>query len=266
MAPYITKFISAKSSNFLIIGSKYTFRDGVFGLRLDNKRPSAQLELIRIWDKGYVAVESEYFWEFGDGHWAYGQVVTHSYSERGTFIVTLTFTPITGEPVAVRKGLVTVSEYSTVYNWDWNGDAENDGAVVEYAFSTKGSKIVTLTCVSADATASRKCLITVTGYAAAEYSWSIGGTTAVKNYSWSTFGTKIVSLQVSAADEAVSERFVQIQVDDVAVDATWHYGDGVSDALGVHEYATTGVRDVTLDVSNKGQSATLTKTGYITVT
>jgi PKD repeat protein len=239
----------------------------VFGLRFDHRKPSSVSELIRVWDKGYVAVESEYFWKFGDGRWAYGQVVSHIYRTRGTFIVTLTVTPITGEPVAVRKGLVTVSEYSTVYNWDWNGDAENDGSVVEYVWNTKGSKIVTLTCVSADATVSRKCLITVTGYAAAEYSWSFGSYLASAQYSWNEFGTKIVSLTVTGHQEVPSIRYVQIQVDDVAVEATWHYGDGVSDALGVHEYSEAGVFDVTLDVDdNKGDSDSLTEENYITVT
>jgi len=231
---------------------------------------------VRCWDLGIKIDRADFairifgggclfIWDFGDGYYGYGRTVTHSYTDRGSYIVTLTERSADLLEISTRMCLVTVSEYSTVYNWDWAGDID-DGQVVTYSWTTKGSKIVTLTCVSADATVTRSCIITITNYLPAVYLWSVGGTESVRSYSWSTFGTKIVSLQVSAADEAASIRYVQIQVDDQTIEATWHYGDGVSDALGVHEYSEAGVFDVTLDVSNKNDSDSLTENDYITVT
>jgi PKD repeat protein/KaiC/GvpD/RAD55 family RecA-like ATPase len=122
-----------------------------------------------------------YFWDFGDGTNATGLIVTHSYAENGTYVVTLTVTDndaakastnatktvLNQHPVAsFTESAETVYTGETItfnatssydsdgfiisYFWDF-GDGENTtGVVVDHSYVDNGAYTVTLTVTDED--------------------------------------------------------------------------------------------------------------------
>jgi PKD repeat protein len=124
---------------------------------------------------------TSYFWDFGDGANASGVIVEHAYPDNGNYTVTLilmdnngatdtataTKTVLNRSPVALftesaetayvnetimfnASGSYDSDGYIASYFWDFGDGANASGVIVEHAYSTNGTFVVTLTVTDDD--------------------------------------------------------------------------------------------------------------------
>ena len=84
-----------------------------------------------------------YNWDFGDGSTAQGDVVTHVYSDDGTFTVTLTVTD-DGTPTpatATDTATITDEDSNTIvgYEWDFGDGTTAEGSTQTHAYGDDGT-------------------------------------------------------------------------------------------------------------------------------
>jgi len=220
-----------------------------------------------------------YFWGFGDGTNATGDIATHIYTDDGIYTVTLTVTDndtlsdTTSANVTVlnKSPIATFTESAeTVYtgetitfnasnsydpdgsivNYFWNfGDGTNATSVIaSHAYADDGVYTVTLTVTDDDgATASQMATKTILNRAPVA--------------SFTESATTVRTGEVIYFDASGS-----YDSDGVIVSYFWDFGDGTN-ASGVvvdHAYADDGTYTVTLRVTdNDGATATATATKMV---
>jgi len=223
-----------------------------------------------------------YFWDFGDGSNATGVVVSHSYADDGTYIVSLTVTDddnatgtatatvnilnrpptasfaesaetaYTGEEITFNASSSYDSDGSIVsYFWDFGDGTNATGIVVYHTYGDNGTYTVTLTVTDDDgATAS---------------------TTATKTI---MNRPPIAAFTESAETVIVGETIYfnassSYDPDGSIVSYYWDFGDGTN-ATGIyveHSYSSSGVYTVTLFVTdNDGDTSSTSSTKNVEVT
>jgi len=206
-----------------------------------------------------------YFWAFGDGTNATGVVVSHAYSENGSYTVTLTVTdndggtgtttavktvlnrlPVasftesattvyTGEVIRFNASASYDSDGSIVsYVWTFDDGTNATGVVVDHAYSDDGVYTVTLTVTDDDGgTATATATKTVLNRAPIA-SFTESATTV--------YTGEVIYFNASASYD----------LDGSIVSYFWDFGDG-SNTTGVvvsHAYADNGTYVVTLIVTD----------------
>jgi len=214
-----------------------------------------------------------YFWEFGDGTNATGQIVSHSYSAYGTFTVTLTITDSEGFSDTTSKQ-VNVRQYPRA---DFTYTP-----ILPYVNET----------VTFNASAS-----TPEGGVIISYAWDFGdgktGSGMIVNHTYTSYGTYYVTLTVKDSEELSTSTTKQIRViigpvasftrtpqyplvnqpilfnasasydpDGKILAYAWNFGDGntttVSEPTIYHAYSTADIYKVTLIVTdNDGLAASV---------
>jgi len=219
-----------------------------------------------------------YFWNFGDGTNATGMTVNHSYTDDGTYTVTLTVTDDDGainlttstKTVLNRSPVAMFTESAeTVYTndiisfnasvsydidgtisnyfWDFGDGTNTTGVIVSHSYADDGAYVVTLTVTDNDS--------------------ATGSTTATKIVlnrppvaSFSESAETVNTNQVIHFNASAS-----YDPDGTIVSYLWNFGDG-SNATGVavdHSYVDDGIYTVTLTVMDDdgaSNSVSATKT------
>lgn len=206
-------------------------------------------------------------WDLGDGTTAEGATVAHTYTEPGTYAVTLTVTDDDGATATATQEVTVITGLPTAQ------------------LALTADRLT----VAVDASASSDPDGTLTGYA-----WTFGdgstGTGATAQHTYAAPGTYTVGLTVTDDDGQVATASQDVTVGtgepvadftattarrDVTLDATtssdpdgeivdweWDLGDGttLSGQTATHTYAEPGTYTVTLTVTDDdGQEATATR-------
>ncbi|MCK4474594.1 PKD domain-containing protein, partial [Candidatus Bathyarchaeota archaeon] len=209
----------------------------------------------------------DYFWIFGDETNDAGTIVSHAYTDDGTYIVTLTITDDDGatalasaaKTVLNRPPIANFTESAeTVYTseviyfnasasydldgtvvsywWDFGDGANATGVTVDHAYADDGSYAVTLTVTDDDgATASAVALEII----------SNRSPTAVFTCKTSTaYSGEVIPFDASASYDP----------DGSIVSYTWNFGDdNITTSFTTtinHTYTTPGTYNVTLTVTD----------------
>ncbi|MHA2428302.1 MAG: PKD domain-containing protein, partial [Candidatus Hermodarchaeia archaeon] len=224
------------------------------------------------YDPDGVIIDS--FWDFGDGTNATGIVVSHSYSEDGTYTVTLTVTDDDGatdlvtstktvlnrSPVAIfSESAETVHTGDTItfnatdsydpdgsivsYSWDFGDGNVANGVFVEHSYANDGAYDVTLIVTDDDGATD-----------AATSTKDVGNKPPVASF---TESAETIYTGEVATFNATSSH----DPDGVIVSYFWEFDDGTT-ATGEnvdHAYADDGVYIVALTVTDDdGLTATVT--------
>ena len=220
-------------------------------------------------------------WSFGDGATNTSQNPAHTYTTAGTYTVALAVTTADGSDTATIQGYVAVTEPPVPPTADFSGSPTSGPAPLTVQFTDQS----------------------VQGTAPiASWLWSFGdaGTSTAQNPShvYSLPGTYAASLTVTTADgtdTAMKTDYIAVcapptaiffgspttgvapltvQFTDLSLPGagpigswSWSFGDGgtSTEQSPSHAYATSGVYDVSMSVSDGCGADTATKSGYITV-
>jgi len=220
-----------------------------------------------------------YFWDFGDGTNATGVAVQHSYSENGTYTVTLTVTDDNGavgtatatKTVLNRSPIASFTESSETaytgesitfnasasydpdgtivsYYWDFGDGTNATGVVVSHAYSNDGNYTVTLLVTDDDggvaSSSSMKTIINQPPIAAFNYS---------------------PIFPIALEDSVTFNASSSFDPDGSIVSYVWDFGDGsfanVTEPILTHTFGTHGQYTVTLIVvDNYGLSNNISRT------
>jgi PKD repeat protein len=217
----------------------------------------------------------EVCWEFGDGSYAVGSNVSHTYDSDGVYIATLIITDAFGA-MSVHNIMVTVLNSPPTadagvdvsgdedesllfigggsdpgggpltYSWDFGDGSTGTGQEAMHAYTMQGTYTVTLTVTDADGlTDTDTCKATVTNVV------PIAGLTS----NHTTEEGDIIGFYGTTSYDTVSDLPLLVY--------TWDFGDGNTGAGSsvTHAYADEGTYTVTLTVTDDDQavdSATMT--------
>lgn len=215
----------------------------------------------------------EWNWSFGDGTYSTVQNPVHTYSEAGNYTIALTASNAAGNDTVTKNNYINVTALkkpitdfwgtprsgsaplevlftdnttgATAWNWSFGDGAYSTEQNPVHVYSKAGNHTVTLTASNA-----------------------AGSNTKVKN-------SYIAVLQKPDANFWGSPRSgnapLDVAFNDISTGSPtawkWSFGDGTysTDQNPVHKYSKAGIYTVTLTVSNKAGSDTMTKSNYITV-
>jgi len=227
---------------------------------------------------------TEYLWDLGDGETASGATAKHSYSEAGTYTVTLTVrdearntdtdtvtitvaetpdetppTAVAGPDMSAEIGQVLTFDASgsgdnvgiVSYEWDFGDGSTASGVVVQHGYSVNGTYLVTLTVRDEAGNSDSDTL-----EALVEAPPEEDNVPPVAEAGPDMAGVVGEALEFDASDSTDNVGIVSYE---------WNFGDGES-AAGVtasHAYAEPGNYTVTLtvkDAAGNSGSDTLTVT------
>ncbi len=220
-----------------------------------------------------------YEWDFGDGKTGTGATISHNYAKAGTYSVTLTVADNAGATNAVTKTVTVTAPPVNAppkpvftatanqltanvdaadssdpdgqivsYAWDFGDGFTTTGVTASHAYSTAGSKTITLTVTdNKGATASSSQPLQVVAPPV--------NVPPVADFTATTAGLT-VNFESTSTDS-----------DGTIASYAWDLGDGstATTATAVHSYDASGTYDVTLTVTdNNGETAS--KTTKVSVT
>ena len=227
---------------------------------------------------GSLNTPTSWTWLFGDGGTSTSKSPVHTYTNTGTYSVTLIATNADGSDTLTKIGYITVSKASSLPSVSFvtNISSGNAPLTVQFLDSSMNTPIA--------------------------WAWSFGdgGTSTIQNpvHTYSTDGSYTVTLTVTnSAGSNTSSQAGYIKVTKVTdapnplfkatvtsgnaplniqfLDASdnspsswvWSFGDGTTSTLQnpTHTYTTAGTYTVTLTAINSAGSNTVSQTGYITV-
>ncbi|MDG6222611.1 MAG: PKD domain-containing protein [Candidatus Bathyarchaeota archaeon] len=216
---------------------------------------------------------ANYFWNFGDGTYAYGETTSHAYDKNGEFVVSLRVTdnrgaidiitktvtvenrpapqPTNNRPVAVftespepayATETVTLNASEsydtdgtiTTYTWNFGDGTTATGAIVTHTYENSGSY---------------KIELTVTDNEGATDS-TTSTKTILNNEPIAAFTQ--TSEEANKGEKIVFDASESFDVDGTIVEYTWTFGDQTT-STGVivdHSYPNTGEYTVTLTVTD----------------
>ena len=213
-------------------------------------------------------------WDFGDGTTSSESSPSHTYTEAGTYTVTLTVSGPGGDDTEICGGCITVEHPAPVasftssttsgpydlpvtftststgpitdYLWDFGDGATSTEASPTHTYTAEGSYTVSLTVTGpggSDQSVCQGCISVEHPAPAAAFTPS------------ATSGTYDLTIQFSNDSTGVIS------------DYAWDFGDGTtsSEESPSHTYTTEGIYTVTLTVSGPGGSDTVTCLGCIAV-
>ena len=215
---------------------------------------------------GYIV---SYFWDFGDETYATGVTADHSYTEEGTYTVTLTVTDDDGATASAdatkiagnRSPVANFTEsaeivltsvaidfdassshdpdgYIASYFWDFGDENNATGVTADHAYTDDGVYIVALTVTDNDGATSTATSTKIVLNRPPVASFTENATTVLTG--------EVISFDASDSDDA----------DGSIVSYVWDFGDEV-EATGVtvtHVYADDGVYTVTLTVTDDDEA------------
>jgi len=223
-------------------------------------------------------VTYDVYWDFGDGNYAEGPNVTHTYESDGLYVVTLILTDAFGA-MSVHHLLVTVLNSPPTadagpdvagfedealsfsgsgtdpgggpltYSWDFGDGATGTGQAVSHAFTQSGTYTVTLTVTDSDGLSDADTCTATIGNVAPVAAF----TTSAAAYE----GDVVTFYGTSTTDSASDLPLLQY---------VWQFGDGAtaSGATATHAYADEGTYTVRLTVTDD-DDASSTTTGTLTL-
>jgi len=219
-------------------------------------------------------VTYDVFWDFGDGDYAAGPNVTHTYESDGLYVVTLILTDAFGA-MSVHHLLVTVLNSpptaeagpdmagdedeslefagsgtdpgggALTYSWDFGDGATGSGQSTTHAFTQSGTYTVTLTVTDSDGLSDTDTCTATVGNVAPVAAF----TTSSATYE----GDVITFYGTSTTDTASDLPLLQY---------IWQFGDGTtaSGSTATHAYADEGTYTVRLTVTDDDQASSSTTT------
>ncbi|MSU59926.1 MAG: PKD domain-containing protein, partial [Pedosphaera sp.] len=218
---------------------------------------------------------TDFAWDFGDGNTSANANPLNTYSNAGSFTVTLTATGAGGTNALTRTNYITVTNYpppvadftadvtnglaplavtftnlsanATDFAWDFGDGNTSTNANPLNTYSNAGSFTVTLTAIGA------------------------GGTNALTRTNYITVTNYPPPLADFTADVTNGLAPLTVTFTNLSVNATgfaWDFGDGntSTSANPLNTYSNAGSFTVTLTAVGAGGTNALTRTNYITVT
>ena len=221
---------------------------------------------------------TSWLWSFGDGGISNDQNPVYTYTNAGTYSVTLTATNTGGSNTVTVVGYITVTKSTlppvasllsnvttgtmplsvqfidasknSPISWTWSfgdGGTSNDQNP-SHTYTNAGTYTVTLTATNAGGSDTD----TQTGYITVSKS--------------STAPSAAFTSTVQSGSSPLTVQFVDSSANSPA-SWLWTFGDGSTSIVQnpSHTYANSGIYTVTLTVTNSGGSDTVSRSGYITV-
>ncbi len=227
---------------------------------------------------------SSYDWDFNDTKTGHGKLITHKFSQIGTYAVTLRVTDNSGNSSTKTKSVVVSAgqkpvasfDYSptapivgqtvymnasasydsdgtiTEYRWDYGDGGSGTGVTSSHAYSNSGSFIITLVVRDNDGnetTLNKSVRISSDSYPTASFTYTPSEPTAGQDVFFDATSSK--------------------DTDGYITDYKWNFGDGSTAVNGAeystitHSFALAGSYKVILIVTDNGGNQTNT---YLTVT
>lgn len=207
-------------------------------------------------------------WSFGDGATASGRVVTHRWTEVGSYLLTLTASSVAGSdsvtetvqvvaelpPPVARIGdfdpspwvneitlFIDASIDATTWHWDFGDGSSSTSVNPLHTFTTPGQKIVTLTVSNRNGTNSTTVVVEPRLEPVARF-------------------------ETSASAVRTGETVEFFDRSDNAVSWAWTFGDGATSSAQnpLHTYNATGSWPVTLTIQNgAGDSSSFSRTVFV---
>jgi PKD repeat protein len=215
---------------------------------------------------------TSWFWDFGDGTNGTVRNPSHTYTEPGTYSVTLTATNAAGSAAVTKTDLVAVNTPGVVMTceptvgekpltvqftdestneptaWLWKfGDGQTSTEQnPTHVYTNAGSYSVTLTATNEYGTTTKTF------------------THAVTAYEWTPVAA--FTADVTSGDKPLTVQFTDLSTN-TPTQWSWQFGDGQTstDRNPVHTYTDTGTYTVTLTAKNPKGQHTVIKTNYVTV-
>jgi PKD repeat protein len=216
---------------------------------------------------------TNYGWAFGDGKTSAATNAANTYTNAGTYSVTLTAVGSGGTNVLTRTNYIVVNNSSAVANF--TGSPTNGAAPLAVAFTNLSVGATNFTWVFGDgttsvATNSPKTYTNAGAYSVTLTAVGAGGTNVLTrtNYIAVTNPPPVANFTGSPTNGAVPLAVAFSNLSTRATNFTWDFGDGKTSTAtnAANAYANAGTYNVKLTAIGSGGTNALTLTSYIVAT
>ncbi len=218
---------------------------------------------------------TSYLWNFGDTQTSTAVNPAHTYTQAGTYTVTLTATNACGSDDEVKTNYITVTCTAPIANF--SGSPTSGEAPLTVYFTDASSGATSWDWDFGDGGSSTAQNPSHTYYSAGTYTVALtvtnscGSDTETKtNYITVTCTAPTANFTGSptSGDAPLTVNFTDLSTGSTITSWDWNFGDGGSSTAQhpSHTYNNEGTYTVTLTVTNACGSDGETKTGYINVT
>jgi PKD repeat protein len=214
---------------------------------------------------------TSYAWTFGDGNTSAAANPANTYSNAGTYSVTLTATGVGGTNTLTRTNYIVVSAPVVA---GFTGAPTSGIAPLTVAFTNTSSGASSYAWDFGDGNTSTNANPVNTYSNAGTYSVTLtasalGGTNALTQTNYIVVAAPVLAAFTGAPTNGTAPLLVNFaNLSSGATNYAWAFGDGNTSAAvnPANTYSNTGTYSVTLTAVGPGGTNTLTRTNYIVVT